>query len=107
MTSAELEGGHLRELIVAAFALVVGAGVAWIDTRPTWDDSGITGGLLLLTTGFAAAAGVRWWAAALLVAGPILVAEFSSAGWGILVVLAFTVAGSLVGALLRRWISNR
>jgi hypothetical protein len=91
-----------RELIVAALAVTLGAGIAWVDTRPTWDDTGVTAGALLLTAGLAAGAGLRWWAAALLVAVPILVAEMSTAGWGISITLAFTAAGSLLGATLRR-----
>ena len=49
---------------------------------------------------------MRWWAAALLVAAPILVAELQSAGWGISVSLAFTVAGSLLGLTMRRILSG-
>ena len=92
--------------IVATFSLVVGIGMAWVDTRPTWDDAGVTAGLLLLVAGFAAAAGVRWWGAALLVASPILLAEASNAGPGIVVLLAFTVAGALLGAALRRRVAG-
>ena len=90
------------DAIVAVFALVVGLSIAWVDTRPTWDDAGITAGSLLLTAGFAAAAGVRWWGAALLVAAPTIVAEASGVGPGVLVALAFTAAGSLLGTAWRR-----
>jgi hypothetical protein len=96
----------ISELILAALAVTMGTGVAWVDTRPTWDDTGVTVGTLLLAAGFAAGAGLRWWAAALLVAAPILVAELSSAGWGISVSLAFTGAGSLLGATLRRMVGS-
>jgi hypothetical protein len=96
----------ISELILAALAVTMGAGVAWVDTRPTWDDTGVTVGMLLLAAGFAAGVGLRWWAAALLVAAPILVAELPSAGWGISVSLAFTGAGSLLGVTLRRVVGS-
>ena len=104
--NAELRTLPVRELILAAIAFTMGAGIAWVDTRPPWDDTGVTVGALLLAAGFATGAGLRWWAAALLVAAPIFVAELPSAGWGISVSLAFTGAGALVGATLRRVIGN-
>ncbi len=94
--------GSVGELIVAVVALAAGAAIAWVDTRPTWDDAGITAGALLLTAGIAAAVGLRWWGAALAVATPILFAELPKAGWGILVALAFTSLGALLGTALRR-----
>lgn len=88
-------------MIVAALALAMGIGIAWIDTRPGWDDTGITAGALLAISAIASTLGLRWWLAAGLVAAPILLAEFSSAGPSILLALAFAVAGSLVGVALR------
>jgi len=88
----------IRELTIAAVAVVAGLAIAWVDSRPTWDDTGVTAGALLLAAAFAAGAGLRWWGAALLVAAPILLAELRSAGAGVSVSLAFTAAGSLIGA---------
>jgi len=101
-TGADSRIGLAGEFIVAAIAVAVGVGIAWVDTRPTWDDAGITAGALLLTAGFAAGAGLRWWGAAVGVATPIFFAELPNAGWGILASLAFTATGSLLGAGLRR-----
>jgi hypothetical protein len=103
---AESRTASVRELIIAALAVTIGAGIAWVDTRPTWDDTGVTAGALLLTGGFAAGAGLRWWGTALLVAAPIVVAEVWSGGWGVSAALVFTAAGSLVGAGLRRMVGN-
>jgi len=83
-----------------------GTGIAWVGTRPTWDDTGVTAGALLLMAAFAAGAGLRWWGAALLVAASIVVAEVSSGGWGVSVALVFTAAGSLIGARMRRMAIN-
>jgi hypothetical protein len=88
----------IRELTIAAAAVVAGLAIAWVDTRPTWDDTGVTAGALLLAAALAAAAGLRWWGAALLVAAPLLLAELRSLGAGVSVSLVFTAAGSLIGA---------
>ena len=95
------------KFIIAALAVTMGVGIAWVDTRATWDDTGVTAGALLLTSGLAAGAGLRWWGAAALVAAPISVAEWSSAGPGIAIALAFTTVGSLLGAVLRRMIGKK
>jgi hypothetical protein len=96
-----------RELTIAAVALVAGLAIAWVDTRPTWDDTGVTAGALLLAAALAAGAGLRWWGAALLVAVPLLGAELRSVGAGVSVSLLFTSAGSLIGAGFRRVVGPR
>lgn len=81
-------------LMAGAFALAAGSAIAWVDTRPNWDDTGVTVGALLLAAGLAAVLGLRWWVAALLVGCPIVLLEHRSAGWGILVALTFTTTCS-------------
>ena len=94
-------------LAPAALALGVGSGIAWVDTRPHWDDTGVTAGALLLGAGLAALLGLRWWLAALLVGCPIVLYEQPSAGWAIFVSLAFTTAGSAAGAAVRSLLQDR
>lgn len=89
---------YARAVLAATFALALGAGVAWLDTRPKWDDTGVTAGCLLFAAGVVAVVGVRWWQAALLVACPLVLVEYRSAGLGIVVALAFTTAGAAVGS---------
>jgi hypothetical protein len=36
------------EWLILAPAVVVGLSIAWIDSRPHWDDAGITAGMLLM-----------------------------------------------------------
>jgi hypothetical protein len=88
--------------MLGGLALVAGAAIAWVDSRPNWDDTGITVGALFLCSGFAAFLGLRWWVSAVLVACPLILVEFRSAGWGLLVALALTGGGSMLGALLHR-----
>jgi hypothetical protein len=94
-------GRALATLLAGLLAVAVGCGIAWVDTRPSWDDAGVTAGALLLGGGLAAFLGLRWWLAALLVACPIVLAEHRSAGWSILLMLGFATAGSALGAALR------
>ena len=103
---AAFRAAFISELVLAVLAATMGAGVAWMDSRPKWDDTGVSVGMLLLVSGFAAGAGLRWWAAALLVAAPILIVELPSAGWGIAISLAVTGAGALLGATVRRVVAG-
>ena len=43
-----------NDLIAAIVAICVGLAVAWMDSRPGFDATGITAGSLLMTGGFAA-----------------------------------------------------
>ena len=99
----KLTRGGLPTVVIGTLALAIGCGIAWVDTRPNWDDAGVTAGALLLGGGLAAVLGLRWWLATLLVAGPIAFAECRSAVWGVLAMLGFAVAGSIVGTTLRRF----
>jgi hypothetical protein len=73
-------------LIASALVLCAGLGIAWIDTRPRWDDAGITAGALTR---------VPPWLAATLAAGPILIAEIPD-GPGVLLAIPFALAGACV-----------
>ena len=107
MAGHEMKGGEKMEgnalmWIAGGFAVVAGGAIAWVDTRPGWDDTGVTAGALLVVAGIAALSGLRWWMAAVLVVGPLLLAEIRSAGWGLVLAAVFAFAGALGGALLRR-----
>lgn len=85
-----------------ALVLLMGVLIAWVDTRPGWDDTGVIAGSLLIAAGASALAGVRWWVAAVLTVFPLLVAEARSVGWGLAAAPVFSIAGAVGGALLRR-----
>ncbi|MEI7828271.1 MAG: hypothetical protein WCI31_00805 [Prolixibacteraceae bacterium] len=40
---------NLKFIIVLAMSCCVGLFLAWMDSRPGWDDSGITAGLIVLS----------------------------------------------------------
>jgi hypothetical protein len=90
----------------AILGLAGGLVMAWVDTRPGWDDAGVTAGGLMLAAALAAGVGAPAWLAAALVAGPIVLAQ-RSGGAGIVVVIPLALAGALAGALVRRWLPGR
>jgi hypothetical protein len=90
-----------QELLAGVTALVLGSVVAWVDTRPNWDDTGVTAGALVLSAAVAVALGLRWWASALLVAFPIVLLEHRIAGWGVFLIPVCTIAGSALGSVFR------
>ena len=91
-----------RVWIAGVLAFAAGCAIAWMDTRPNWDDTGITVGALILVSGIVSLAGLRWWITAILVAGPLLLAEMWSPGWGFMLAPVFSILGALGGAFVRR-----
>jgi len=90
-----------RVLLGSAVALCAGLGIAWLDTRPRWDDSGITAGLLAIAGAVASVVGAPWWLATVLAAGPLVAAEISR-GPSMLLVMLFALAGASIGAVVRK-----
>jgi hypothetical protein len=92
-----------------AGALAYGAFLAWMDSSPGWDDTGITVGLVLLGAAAFGAMRPSWaWASALAIGGWIPLVEIPGTGnAGALAALAFAFAGAYAGALARRLVSPR
>jgi hypothetical protein len=93
--------GSGRRLAVPILALVAGLAIAWVDTRPTWDDTGVTAVAIAIAAGLAAVLGSRPWLAAALVAGPLLVAGLAHGNTGVLLAIPFALAGAYAGRLVR------
>jgi hypothetical protein len=91
----------LQVLLGSALALCAGVAIAWVDTRPGWDDTGVTAGALVIAAAASSFAGIPPSIAAALVVGPILVAELAG-GMGVLLGIPFAVGGAYVGAFVRR-----
>ena len=87
--------------LASLMALVAGVAIAWMDTRPRWDDAGITAGCVALTAALASASGARPWLVVLFVAGPVVIAEIAG-GFGVLFAVVMAVFGAAVGWGLRR-----
>ena len=87
---------------VAGLALRAGRVLAWVDTRPTWDDTGVSALLVALLAGLAAAVGVPAWLAGLGAAGPLVVAGLLAGNPPALIALVPAALGAVVGALVHR-----
>jgi hypothetical protein len=87
-----------------AVATILGLAIAYIDSRPTWDDTGITAGAVLLTAGILGALGPeRPWLWALCVGGFIPVFGIMHGwNWGSLLALGIALVGAYGGMLVRR-----
>jgi len=88
-------------------ALACGAFLAWMDSSPGWDDTGVTVGLVLVGAAAFGALRPAWaWAAAVAVGAWIPIVEIPSThNFGALAALAFAFAGAYGGAFARRLIS--
>ncbi|MET1232390.1 MAG: hypothetical protein ABWY52_06030 [Candidatus Limnocylindrales bacterium] len=88
-----------RDALAVVAAITGGLAIAWIDSRPGWDDTAISAGLLLLAAGLAAALSGRrpgLWAA--LVGLPTPLVEIARGGDpAALAALAFAALGAAVG----------
>jgi hypothetical protein len=95
-----------RSFFVIGLILAIGIGllIARIDSRPGWDDSGISAGMVLLATAaFGALFPQRPWLWALAIGAWIpLFAIFQSQNYGSLLALAIALVGAYGGALARR-----
>ena len=84
-------------------ALLLGVSIAWIDTRPTWDDTGITVGLLLIAAaGFGAVYPRLAWLWALALGAWIPLFNIMIAhNFGSLLALVLAFIGAYVGVGIR------
>ena len=104
----QLESITARDLAMIAIAAAVGVAIAWIDARPTWDDTGITAGMVFVSSGCLSFISPRYpWAIALAIGVWIPIWGIASQGnvaSGLALAIAF--AGAYGGMLFRRLISR-
>ena len=84
--------------------ILLGITIAYIDSRPSWDDTGITVGFLLLSTGLLGFLSPKHpWLWALVVGIWIpLVSIFYTHNYAGLIAIVFSFAGAYAGMLLRK-----
>ena len=85
-------------------ALVIGLAITWVDTRPLWDDAGITAGLILAASLILGALRPRQaWLSAFAVGVWIpLVGMIRHGNYGTGLALVFAFVGAYAGAFGRR-----
>jgi len=59
VSSFEKEKINLMQKMLLALAILTGVCIAFVDSRPTWDDTGITAGAMLLSSGLFTLLGYR------------------------------------------------
>ena len=87
---------------LAALAGLAGGGLAWVDTQPTWDDTGVSALVVAVISGSAAALGVPAWLAALAAAGPLILAGLWIGNMAALIALIPAILGAIAGSVARR-----
>jgi len=89
--------------LLLVLALALGAAITWIDTRPTWDDTGVTAALVFAATALLGLAGPsRAWVFALAVGAWIPAFGLVKGNHATLLALVFAFAGAYSGVLARR-----
>jgi hypothetical protein len=85
-------------------AVILGLSIAYVDSRPTWDDTGITAFAILLSCGILGLINPRRpWIWALAVGAWIpLVSIFITHNYGGILALLFAFAGAYGGMAFRR-----
>jgi hypothetical protein len=93
-----------RDGLLALVAGAIGLRLGYLDSRPSWDDTGITAALLLLTSAMAAGlSGRRPWLWAFLIGVWIPLLEIrGAAGLASLGALAVSTVGAFGGYFLVR-----
>ena len=94
----------LRFWLLLISAVASGLVIGWVDTRPTWDDAGITAAAILLVTGvLGAAMPSRAWIWALTVGGLVLLLDIVLAGsYGAVLALVIAFGGAYAGVLIQK-----
>jgi hypothetical protein len=94
--------------VLTAIAAISGLFFAYVDSRPTWDDTGILVGAIVITCGGLSLIGYqRPWLLALLVGMWIPLYEMIfSHGYGSIIALFVAFIGAYSGWLLRRMLVN-
>lgn len=90
-------------------AIGLGLGIAWVDSRPTWDDTGITAGAIFIVTallGLVQPTRAWIWALTVGIWIPILGITLHQ-NYGSILALIVAFVGAYAGALVRRTLVSR
>ena len=104
MNKYEIQQMNSRFYLPLILSIIFGSIIAWIDTRPNWDDTGITVGLILISTMICGALSPsRAWLLALIVGGAIFGANIILHGsYESAIPLGFAFMGAYTGAGIRK-----
>lgn len=90
-----------RAVIVSTLGFVAGLGIGYVDSRPTWDDTGVTVGVVFLAAAVLAATRPRsFWLIGLAVGLPVLgMNVFFRASYASAIAVGIGLSGAGAGAL--------
>ena len=92
-----------RDAFLVVLSTAIGLVIAYVDSQPTWDDTGITATMLLLMGALVSGISARRpWLWAILIGGWVPIFEVSSAGWAGLAALGVAAIGATAGYLVVR-----
>jgi hypothetical protein len=92
-------------LLIIAFAM--GGAITWIDTRPGWDDTGVTAVLVFIATAiFGFISPPRAWLFALAIAAWIPAIGLPQGNYATILALLVGFGGAYAGATARRLIAS-
>jgi hypothetical protein len=110
---ADRERNRGFELGILIVAVAIGLAIAYVDSRPTWDDTGVTVFALLASSGLLGFIAPRrpWlWGSAVgiwtVAAAATHAAHAGFAAMASLLILVFPLAGAYGGALARRLLAK-
>ena len=85
--------------VVVAVAIGIGSIVGFVDSRPTWDDTGVTAGVLVLAALVLACIrpSAAWLIGLALGLPVVLFNAITRGGFGSLLAVAFSMAGAGIG----------
>jgi hypothetical protein len=94
----------MNKSILFILATFCGALISYVDSRPNWDDTGVTVFTILLCSGaFAFGSPRRWWLWAIAIGIWIPLLEIArTQNFGSLLALVVALVGAVSGSLLRK-----
>jgi hypothetical protein len=100
----------MKNRLLTVAAVVIGVAIAYMDSRPHWDDAGITAGLMVISAGLLGLIAPQrpWlWALAIGIWIPAhaMVQHPEPKALAMLVILAFPFAGAYAGMAMRRMLN--
>jgi uncharacterized membrane protein len=96
--------GAVADIGAAIAAVVLGTCIAYVDSRATWDDAGISAAALAIAAGLVSLARPsRWLPIGLVVGIPVVALNVMRFGrWDSIIAVAFSLIGSAIGGAIGR-----
>jgi hypothetical protein len=96
-----MDKSSVKVVALALTACLIGCGIGYIDSRPGWDDTGITAGALLLSgVIFGSAMPKRAWLTGLALGVPVFMMNVALHGnYGSALAIGIALVGAGIGAL--------